>query len=131
MAKWTLRRGKPEVPEQPSLARVLTENDVVSVNSDNGYIIVTPKAVTLADPQSIDLREIGATSVSPWNGWFRMEYNPDMRGLTGLRKFDEMRRSDSDIHGSLLMAKTPVLGARWFIEPAEAPYGHSGLVLGC
>jgi hypothetical protein len=118
MAKWTLRRGKPEVLEQPSLARVLTENDVVSVNSDNGYIIVTPKAVTLADPQSIDLREIGATSVSPWNGWFRMEYNPDMRGLTGLRKFDEMRRSDSDIHGSLLMAKTPVLGARWFIEPA-------------
>jgi hypothetical protein len=111
---WSLRRTiKAPEPEQPTLAKVLAENDVIDVHSDTGVIVVAPRK-QLAEP---DLREIGSTSPSPWTSWLRLEYNPEMRGITGLRKFDEMRRSDPSVHGSLAMAKTPVLSARWFIEP--------------
>jgi hypothetical protein len=49
----------------------------------------------------------------------RVEYNLDLRGPSGRRVFDQMRRSDSTVRMSLNLIKTPILAGRWFIEPAD------------
>jgi hypothetical protein len=100
-----------------TLTEVLSDNDLVDVVDDR-VLLVTPKTSPkqLAD---VDVRELGSSSPSPF--WGAREYNNQLRGHTGLKKFDEMVRSDASVSGSLLLAKTPVLGARWFIEPYKAP----------
>jgi hypothetical protein len=116
----------PELPpaEQPTLGQVLTENDVVDV-VDGRAIIVTPKlsdeakALAVREGTTVDLRELASASPSPYFG--RFEYNNAWRGWNGLKKADEMSRSDGTIAGVLDLAKTPVLGARWFIEPYHEP----------
>jgi hypothetical protein len=122
---WT--KDAPTGPEQPTLPRVLDENDVVEV-LDNGVIIVTPKSglnlaesreLAVREGSSIDLRDLGNSSPSPYFG--RFEYNNAWRGWNGIKKADEMRRSDGSIGGVLDLVKTPVLGARWFIEPHHEP----------
>jgi hypothetical protein len=63
--------------------------------------------------------EIGSSSPSPFTGWLRREYNPKLLGIQGLRKYDEMRKSDGAVRGSLRLYKTPVLGGRWYIDPQD------------
>jgi hypothetical protein len=93
-----------------NLADTLRTHELVGV-TENGVII-------LADaPESPDLREIGVTSPSPFTGWMREEYNHQLRGNLGLRKYNEMRKSESTIRGSLRLLKTPILSARWYMEP--------------
>jgi len=65
------------------------------------------------------LGELGSTGSSIWYNIMREEYNPELRGWQGLKKYDEMRRSDAMVRASLRIAKTPVLAARWFVEPAS------------
>lgn len=92
------------------LADALRTHELLGVTEDG--------VVILADTGDMpDLREIGMTSPSPFTGWMREEYNYQLRGKLGLRKYDEMRRSESTIRGSLRLIKTPVLSARWYIEP--------------
>ena len=47
------------------------------------------------------------------------EYNTALAGVDGIIKFDEMRRQDVGVRTSLRLAKTPVLAAKWGIEPAD------------
>lgn len=47
------------------------------------------------------------------------EYNHDLIGLQGKKKFDIMRRSDSSIHATLQVCKLPILSTTWDIEPAS------------
>jgi hypothetical protein len=119
--------------ERLSLAEVLDKYefvDVVNMPDDAGDGIAGPgqaiivaergsKQLAVRDTSPIDLRELGSTSPSPFVG--RFEYNSMLYGWNGLKKFDEMRRSDSTVAGTLDLAKTPVLGARWFIEPYCEP----------
>lgn len=102
---------------------VLAKYDVVDVVVDqkNPYVIVAerqlaelPSTVALAD---VDLREIGSSSPSPWVSFSRNEYNRDLAGTKGCQVYDRMRRSDGTIRGTIRVVKTPVLAARWFIEP--------------
>jgi hypothetical protein len=63
--------------------------------------------------------EIGYTGTSIWLNFLRQDYNPQLRGQSGLRKYDEMRRNDAMVRSSLRMMKTPVMAARWFVQPAS------------
>jgi hypothetical protein len=126
MALSTLwRGGSPEPESQPevSLGEFLTRYDIVDINDTPGqeYAIVTEKGKALADPSTDagnpDMRELGTTSPSPWVSFRRREYNPKLIGLKGLEQYDRMRKSDGTVRGTLRVIKTPVLGARWFIEP--------------
>jgi hypothetical protein len=105
---------------------VLDEYEFVDTIDGTAGMIVTerqqltePKQLAVRDSSEIDLHEIGTASPSPF--WGRFEYNNSLRGWMGVKKFDEMRRSDSTVSGMLDLAKTPVLGARWFIEPYCEP----------
>lgn len=63
--------------------------------------------------------EIGSSSPSPYtSGFYKREYNKDLEGLNGLEIFNKMR-SDGVIAGSLLLFKTPVYAANWFMKPAS------------
>jgi hypothetical protein len=65
-----------------------------------------------------NLGEIGSSSPSPFTSFTRQEYNPELQGLLGLKKYDRMRRSDGTVRKTLREVKTPVLAARWFVEAA-------------
>jgi hypothetical protein len=100
--------------ESKELSEVLVENDLIDV-LDNGTVVVTPKQ--FADsPNGRELRELGSASPSPFTSYLRAEYNRDLIGVQGLQKYDEMRKSDGTVRGTLREVKTPILGARWFIE---------------
>ena len=68
----------------------------------------------LAEGQTVSLggKEIGSTSILP-------EYNNTLVGISGLEVYDQMRRSDASVRTSLRLAKTPVLAAKWGIDPAD------------
>lgn len=100
------------------LAEVLKSYDLVGVSDekDHEYVVVAPK---LAEPSSVDLKEIGTAMPSPWTSFVRMEYNHELRGINGLRMYDKMRRNDGTVRGTLRLVKTPVLAADWYMKPAS------------
>lgn len=65
------------------------------------------------------LTEIGGTGQSLFSQFIREDYNNELRGHQGLRLYDRMRKSDGQIRGALRVVKTPVLAARWYMEPAS------------
>lgn len=122
-------------PETTStLTAVLEKYDLVEVVSNDGdpFVVVAerqlgeaPKQladggrnVTVTDPTHA-VQELGSTSPSPFASWSRREYNSELMGIQGLMKYDKMRRSDGTIRGIMRLIKTPVLAARWFVEPAS------------
>ena len=70
------------------------------------------------------LAELGSSEPSPYTAFFRNEYNRDLQGLDGLRKYDVMRKSDGVVSGLLLAVKTPVMAGRWFIKPVRKEKKH-------
>lgn len=72
----------------------------------------------LAENSKPDYGEIGSSSPSPYTSFLRKEYNRDLEGLEGLKKYNKMR-SDGVVSGTLLLFKTPVYAAKWFMEPAS------------
>jgi hypothetical protein len=124
MAKPMRVAGHSAMPPYPTmrLSEVMAANDIVQTTES--ALIVVPRRdrggpVQLADSSDVDLRELGSTGVNAFTGWLHREYNPLMQGQQGLRIFNEMRRSDGTIRGSLRLMKMPILAARWFIEPAS------------
>jgi len=69
--------------------------------------------------QYVSINELGSSSPSPWISFNRREYNRALDGLNGLKIYDQMRRNDGTIKGTLRGVKTPVLSARWFIEACD------------
>jgi hypothetical protein len=112
----------PVVPESAgseskasiTLREVLDKNDVIQV-LDNDVIIVAPKKFA----ETVSMRELGTASVSPFTSNLRSEYNWELQGLQGLLNYDKMRKNDGTVRGTLRQIKTPVLQARWFVEPAS------------
>lgn len=114
--------------ERRTLSDILADGyDIVGVHHEpfgDAFIVVGPKddvakQFAVSRPTSSDMLEMGSAAPSPWTGWTRQEYNRDLQGLKGLEKYDQMRRSDATVRSSLRVAKTPVLAARWYVEPAS------------
>ena len=127
---WYDRWRKPEADATTTtLSDVVTRYDVVDVVHDEGssFLVVTAKddevyKLKSSKPKKEDrpeIGEIGSSSPSPFISVSRTEYNAELRGLRGLQTYDRMRRSDGTTRGTLRLIKTPVLAARWFVEPAS------------
>lgn len=103
------------------LTEALRDYDIVEVTQDAVIVTGPPTAsssVKLAHPDAPpNLSELGTTGYSAYNYFHRQDYNPKLRGKQGLLVMDEMRRSDAQVRMSLRLIKTPVLAARWYIEP--------------
>lgn len=66
--------------------------------------------------------EMGYASLSPFTSWTRDERVGELRDQLGIRKYYDMKRADGTVRGALRLVKTPVMAARWFVEPAsDAP----------
>ena len=103
------------------LNEILADLDILEVNPDAGYVVGARKMShpLVQQDETPELREIGSTGTR----WRRVlggaEYNPELRGPTGLRTYDRMRRSDGGVSQALKIAKTPVLQAEWWVDPAD------------
>jgi hypothetical protein len=101
-----------------SLQEVLSKYELVDAQNDVIIVSERPGDMQLS-AGDVDLSELGTANPSPFNSWLRRDYNADMMGHQGLRNFDKMRRSDGTIRSTLRLVKTPVLAARWYMEPAS------------
>lgn len=103
-----------------TLQEVMQSYDLVHVNQEDGVIVVAErdrgKSLSV---QEADYREIGSTGYSVWTNYQREDYNPQLRSAQGWRVFDKMRRNDGQVSMSLRLAKTPIIAARWYMEPAS------------
>src|SRR5258706_13169752 len=68
---------------------------------------------------STAFREMGYSSPSPFTAWTRYERVPELRDQLGIRTYYDMKRADGNVRGALRLLKTPVMAARWFVEPAS------------
>src|SRR5687768_3785686 len=112
--------GKGGANHTPTLKEALDEYDLVDVVDNQTYgrvVLATPKVKRTATAE--DLRELGTSGSGNYTYWMHREYNNQLRGVAGLRKYNEMRRSDPTVRSTLRLLKTPVLNARWFIKPAS------------
>lgn len=118
---WAIERMGPKQVQQQArrmLNEVLAEVDIIEVTPD--YILTTKLAHPLAaDQTSPTMTELGSSGTRWSHVIGSAEYNPEVRGRTGLRTFDRMRRSDGTVAQSLKIAKTPVLQAEWWVDSAD------------
>lgn len=70
-------------------------------------------------PEKPDYSELGSSNAGQnvFGEWFREDYNPKLRGIRGLQTYDQMRKSDGQVRGTLKLVKSPLLSADWYIEP--------------
>jgi hypothetical protein len=144
MSIWDNMPWRSRDPEPPDTGAnfydILRTHDVVDVvnNGEFGPVVVVadrdpgarerrmmagewqPGEIQFADPRArTPYGELGTAVPSPFSSWARQEYNSELMGLAGLEKYDRMRRGDGTVRGTLRLVKTPVLSARWFMEPAS------------
>ncbi|KUM39007.1 DUF935 family protein [Arthrobacter sp. EpRS71] len=66
------------------------------------------------------LKEIGTSGVAITGGLITgEEYNPKLSGLSAIKTYDEMRRSDATVNAALTAVKLPILSADYSIDPAS------------
>ncbi len=56
------------------------------------------------------------------------EYNPRLEGVNGIWTYQEMRRGDGQVAGTLRACKLPILSAKWEIVPGDSVEPGSGQV---
>ena len=47
------------------------------------------------------------------------EYNPQLEGLTAIRTYEKMRRSDAQVAATLFACELPIRAAHWDVAPAS------------
>lgn len=62
--------------------------------------------------------EIGRSGVRRFAGWMQEEFDPDLRGQRGMRRFDEMRRNDPDVGAILTAIEMSIQSVDWSVERA-------------
>lgn len=109
-----------------NLLDLIGDREIVDVTSD--YIVVAPRSFYEHPAFAVKELSGGATAIGPEYGTtrsafttygYREDYNPELRGLFGLRVYDKMRRGDGATSGLLLAVKAPINGATWFVEPHD------------
>jgi len=91
----------------------------VTLSVDDRGNLLKEESKKFVDYTDVSIGELGSSSVSPFTSWVRREYNQDLVGIKGLQQYDKMRKSDGTVKGTLRAVKTPVLSARWFVEPDD------------
>jgi hypothetical protein len=54
------------------------------------------------------------------------EYNPKLEGLNGIWTYQEMRRGDGQVAGTLRACKMPIMSAKWEIVPGDTGIRDKG-----
>ena len=101
------------------LSSLMQTHDIVDVK--DSHLVVSPKQFSSIQIEAggLDSIELGRTGSTSYSTMATGEYNASLRGSQGYRKYDQMRRSDGQVKAVLRLVKTPVLAARWYMEPAS------------
>jgi hypothetical protein len=62
--------------------------------------------------------EFGVSGTTILDGVITRDYLTELRGLPGMKVYDQMRRSDGQTQALLSVYKLPIEAASWYIEPA-------------
>lgn len=89
----------------------LSENAVVVTAAEEPILNKTPARPSYT--------ELGTTGQTNFGGMVRNDYNPELRDKAGLAVYDRMRKSDGQVRATLRLVKTPVLAARWYVDPGD------------
>lgn len=115
--------------KEMSFAEAIQNYDVVGVDHNSSgepYVILADRRpvniTTGSGIGSSGWPEMRRSYLSPWTAWTREERVGDLRDKLGIRKYYDMKRADGTVRGALRALKTPILSARWFVEP----YGTGG-----
>src|SRR5690606_9143924 len=115
----TIERPQPEPNGRRDISEILTEYDVVDVDEESGFVVVAPTGNKFALSKDFVDQELDASGTSARRILGGVDYNRSFAGHLGVQVYDQMRRSDGTVRQSLRIAKTPVLGGRWFVASYE------------
>lgn len=111
-AKRSNGHAYPEI----SLDELQNKYEFVGVD-EGGHVVVT-----LKEPEqgagAVSAKTPTVQGQTRYRKSVNTDYNPAMSGTRGLVKMQEMR-NDAVVRSTLKMAKSPILSARWFVEPAS------------
>ena len=62
--------------------------------------------------------EVGRVGMRRFGGYITEEFDPDLRGARGMKRFDEMRRNDPDVGAVLTAIEMSILSVDWVVERA-------------
>lgn len=63
--------------------------------------------------------EAGGSGTNLLAGQIIEDYNGSLLGTLGLEVYDKMRKSDAQVHATLMYCELPILSTKWSIEPAK------------
>ncbi len=66
-----------------------------------------------------EINELGRTGVNRYGGLFYEEFLPELRGLNGVRVYEEMANNDSTVGAILFAIKNLIRQASWSVQPAS------------
>lgn len=112
----TIERPQPEPNGRRDISEILKEYDVIDVDEEGGFVVVAPSGKKFALSKDLVDKELGASGTSARRILGGEDYNRSLAGHLGVQVYDQMRRSDGTVRQSLRIAKTPVLGGRWFVS---------------
>jgi hypothetical protein len=69
-------------------------------------------------------RELGGSGTNLIQGIISEDYNEELSGVTGMQKFDLMRRTDAQINAVLLALELPIRATKWSVKPPEDEDGE-------
>lgn len=125
MALWSRDRDPVDRGRTMTIDDVYDQYDFVDFAGDDAIIVAERpskpwlpsgprKLAETPTHEKVDLRELGTTGETRY-----VEHNMNLVGYEGLEHYDKMKRSDAQVRASLRIIKTPVMAARWFVEPAS------------
>lgn len=105
-----------------ALKEAMDKYDLVTAVHDpalGSFVVLAERPTSVGDvvPRGNNLYGLGLTSPSPWTSWTRDERVSELRDKIGTRTYYDMKRADGTVRGALRTLKTPVLAARWFVQP--------------
>jgi hypothetical protein len=103
-----------------SFREAMERYDLIGANYDpvhGSYVIMAERDPKMSATTAF--QEMGYASPSPFTAWTREERLPELREKLGIRKYYDMKRADGTVRGALRLLKTPVMGARWFVQSAS------------
>lgn len=69
-------------------------------------------------PAQVLFKDVGASGTYITEGYIREEDNAVLDGLSGLRIYDMMRRTDAQVYATLLAMEQPIRTTKWTVQPA-------------
>jgi len=73
-------------------------------------------AVADAERDTVSLSEVGTSGLRRYGGIIQEEFLPELRGLRGVRVFQEMRWNDPTVGGMIRATKDAIHSVKWDVE---------------